>query len=149
MQSMSDSEKNKKHCVHCGKKIDGDSAYFCSKRCKKRVKDKLVFHNNRAKELGVPGKIGMPDWIACLKDSNWSCFFCGFKNGNPFEKNRLSIDHVYPLTKGGFNMPFNIQCVCTKCHRKKDRWVELSHFQTTRLLDFSQEDVDKVFGEQK
>jgi len=40
------------------------------------------------------------------------CLFCG-------SKNKLTIDHITPISKGGSNNEENLQCLCWKCNIKK------------------------------
>lgn len=50
---------------------------------------------------------------------NQKCFYC--KKSLSF--NQISIDHFYPLSKGGTDDVFNIVCSCKKCNRKKENSV--------------------------
>jgi len=40
------------------------------------------------------------------------CLFCG-------SKERLTIDHIIPVSKNGGNNEENLQCLCSKCNSKK------------------------------
>ena len=48
----------------------------------------------------------------CLKRDNDSCVKCD-------SKEKLEIDHIISLIKGGDNTLKNAQTLCKKCHRKK------------------------------
>ena len=46
------------------------------------------------------------------------CSLCGKKSGKLF-KNKMSIDHIIPLSKGGTNDISNLQPLCVGCNAKK------------------------------
>jgi hypothetical protein len=49
---------------------------------------------------------------------NYTCRICGLSTFN--EKNLLlEIDHIIPLSKGGFTSEDNLQTLCWKCNRSK------------------------------
>ncbi|MBQ7699349.1 MAG: HNH endonuclease [Clostridia bacterium] len=49
---------------------------------------------------------------------NYTCRYCG--NSTKKEPNLLlEIDHIIPVTKGGFTEESNLQTLCWKCNRKK------------------------------
>ena len=45
------------------------------------------------------------------------CIFCR----EPFERNDLTIDHIYPLFMGGDSELYNLQLLCRPCHGDKCR----------------------------
>lgn len=48
----------------------------------------------------------------------WKCKACG-------SANRLEIDHIKPVRRGGLSGPDNLQTLCKKCNSsKRDRWKE-------------------------
>jgi hypothetical protein len=47
-----------------------------------------------------------------LKKYSYTCVFCG-------SKEKLSIDHKKPYSKGGSNEPTNLQVLCKSCNSKK------------------------------
>lgn len=48
------------------------------------------------------------------------CRYCGT---TPYDGDKLTIDHVFPLSKGGTNHLFNIMTSCEKCNLSKARNV--------------------------
>ena len=47
-----------------------------------------------------------------FKRDNYACLLCG-------KKDRLSIDHIVPLSKDGTNRQSNLQTLCEKCNSLK------------------------------
>lgn len=91
--------------------------------CVKPMNNKTLGHNKRAarKNRNV-SKESIPticasDWVTILRKHNFCCAHCGVKST---KKAILTLDHIYPLSLGGFNLPFNIQPLCNKCHSLKD-----------------------------
>lgn len=72
--------------------------------------------NARAQRLGAPGKVLPEDliWAAFLAQ-NGRCFYCGGK----LDLERIHVDHVIPLAKGGRNDGKNIAIVHPECNLKK------------------------------
>ncbi len=57
-----------------------------------------------------------------LERDNYTCKFCG--NSIHVEPNLLlEIDHIIPVTKGGFTEEGNLQTLCWKCNRSKSNKV--------------------------
>lgn len=48
-----------------------------------------------------------------LSRDNFKCRHCG-------SVEKLSLDHILPLSKGGNSDSSNLQVLCTECNRKKD-----------------------------
>jgi 5-methylcytosine-specific restriction endonuclease McrA len=61
------------------------------------------------------------NWVEIKKSQRYMCNDCGLKK-------KLTIDHIYPLSKGGHHNKKNIQALCHSCNsRKKDKIISLSH----------------------
>ena len=69
---------------------------------------------------------------------NFTCVLCGWKPSNIPKKydgmrtiidgdNRLTIDHVIPLSKGGNNYYHNLQTTCEKCNNAKDNKIMIDN----------------------
>lgn len=68
--------------------------------------------NGRARKLGIPGEITTDEWQALCERYGDRCLKCGTGD-------RLVIDHVIPLSRGGEHSIRNIQPLCRKCNAKK------------------------------
>lgn len=83
--------------------------------------------NRRALIRGAEGTHSKDDIILILEKQNWLC-------ANPMcskdlQKVQRHVDHIVPLSKGGSNLPSNLQCLCGKCNRSKhdmdfDDWLK-------------------------
>jgi 5-methylcytosine-specific restriction endonuclease McrA len=83
-----------------------------------RWRDKVVsaaLHaNKRAARFGVEGRLTADDVDALLRDA--ACHYCG-------SLERLGLDHVVPMAKGGPNEPPNIVPACRSCNARKSRAI--------------------------
>ena len=71
-----------------------------------------IRQNNRAAKLGVLGTISASDVAEVFSEAGNKCLRCG-------KKKSLSLDHVFPVSKGGFNVRSNLQCLCRSCNTMK------------------------------
>jgi len=69
--------------------------------------------NIRAKRNGVPGTLIEKDWNDVLEKHNFACVICGTN------QDKLAIDHIIPVSRGGTNTPDNIQPLCKSCNSRK------------------------------
>lgn len=70
--------------------------------------------------LNSDGRFGRRDKIAfsrrnLLKRDNHSCQYCGLG----FPKNELTVDHVFPKSRGGSSGWLNMVAACFPCNSKK------------------------------
>jgi len=72
-------------------------------------------NNQRAKFLGIPDRITSRDWLRILEKANGQCYHCKRIAG----EDNLTLDHLYPLFKGGTNTPDNIVASCAPCNHSK------------------------------
>lgn len=72
----------------------------------------LQFHKRRAAKLGGGGTHTADEWDALLHAFGGVCLCCGTTN-------RLTRDHVVPLTRGGTDLIENIQPLCHSCNSSK------------------------------
>ncbi|MFJ5956579.1 HNH endonuclease [Paenarthrobacter sp. NPDC092416] len=72
--------------------------------------------NRRARKYNNPGSVGVSgkEWLRILKRAAGRCFYCG----NFAE--RLVMEHVVPLSRGGRHAPGNIVAACRKCNDEKN-----------------------------
>lgn len=69
----------------------------------------------RARRKGAPGTHTSAEWAVRLIEFNGRCAYCL----NPFDK--LTQDHLSPLSSGGSNDIANIVPACTSCNSKKNK----------------------------
>ena len=83
-------------------------------RWRKKFPEKHKAHNHlyRARLFGSAGKFTAEEWEAlCVKFHNL-CLRC-------LKPNKLTPDHVIPLSRGGSNRIQNIQPLCGPCNSRK------------------------------
>lgn len=61
---------------------------------------------------------------ATMRDCGRRCVYCGA----PLELDLATIDHVYPLAKGGTHSPGNLVVACGPCNRLKGDMLPLEFF---------------------
>jgi len=64
----------------------------------------------------LPYEHSLPTRKNIFKRDKWTCQYCGFKSKNP---KSLTIDHVYPKSRGGGTQWTNLVTACPKCNCKK------------------------------
>lgn len=69
--------------------------------------------NDSARRRGAIGVITIEHWGQILEYFGHRCAYC---NAQP---ERLGMDHIIPVTKGGVHMVGNVVPACTPCNRRK------------------------------
>ena len=70
------------------------------------------------------GKVTKEEWVGVVAEANCQCFYCGAA------VEKVTIDHVIPLSKGGRNLWMNLIGACMACNGSKSsrdpiEWVFL------------------------
>lgn len=88
--------------------------YELTKRFRKKYPEKVKhWNNNRAYRIrGADGSHTIEQWQKLLLKHNNCCVACG-------SNERLTKDHIIPISKGGSNYIDNIQPLCVSCNCKK------------------------------
>jgi hypothetical protein len=69
--------------------------------------------NHRARKLNAPGRgVTQVEWEYVLEKHGRMCLKCG-------SKDKIHMDHVVPLSKGGAHDRDNVQPLCNKCNSRK------------------------------
>ena len=68
--------------------------------------------------IDLDNKIKEAEYNA-LNYFNKNCPYCGNGIFDGHIRNKLNIDHFWPIAKGGQHVPWNILPICGKCNRKK------------------------------
>ena len=67
-----------------------------------------------ASRKGAFGKFSSVDVQLALDLQSWKCLSC-----DQCLKAGYDVDHIVPISKGGSNLPINLQILCPRCNRKK------------------------------
>ena len=120
-----------KNCVWCGEefhiKPNTPMRIFCSRRCRDKNYHELhpyTAHNKgsryRAKKNG--NTVGKVDFEYICKRDQWVCQICG-KKVNKLRKRpdplSPSLDHIKPISLGGFHSHDNVQLAHLRCNLSK------------------------------
>lgn len=79
----------------------------------------------RARKTQTDGSCSTREWYELCEFYSFHCLKCNKKF--PFEK--LTLDHIKPVSNGGSNFIFNIQPLCGPCNSKKGN-KEIDYRQT-------------------
>lgn len=118
-------EKNKVHVAEYRKKYYEKNKEILRMNKKQYVKNNAELYRKYAQErrcrlLNAEGSYNLKDIIEIIEGQGYKCVYCEKEI-----KNKYSIDHIIPLSKGGSNWPENIQLVCPSCNsRKKNKCPE-------------------------
>lgn len=62
--------------------------------------------------------------LAALRDCGRRCVYCA----DPLDYSHATLDHVYPLAKGGAHAPGNVVVACPSCNRLKTDMLPAEFF---------------------
>lgn len=116
-------QENKEKLKEYKKRYYQENEDRIKKYHKKYVKEhlkqyNLYCHKRRARKRGNGGSYSAKEIREIRKESEGIC--PGYKTKPHFVgKEKLEIDHIIPLVKGGRNDIENIQLLCKSCNRKK------------------------------
>ena len=79
------------------------------------IETMLAKQNYRAMRNGVVGRITAYQWRICQYLFDYKCFYCGTSN------EKLTQDHVIPLSRGGMHLITNILPACKSCNCRKNK----------------------------
>lgn len=86
---------------------------FCCQKCVNKSARLVRRHNRRARIAGCFGKLYAFQWLSLVYSHDFQCLGCRATG-------ELTLDHIRPLSSGGHNMIWNVQCLCKICHARKD-----------------------------
>lgn len=88
--------------------------------------------NRRARDLGLPGRIGCDDLRGLHESQGGRCCYCE----RPVDLHLpggCELDHRVPLARGGSNEPENLQLLCPSCNRDKGALTPEHFAQSVQL----------------
>lgn len=114
-------------CVECGSSFSTTTyaknlpRKFCGPECRKRNSDRLRTRARRAATRTLV--VFAFDPISIFQRDQWKCQACGVETPielkGTFEPNAPELDHIVPLSRGGFHAPDNCRCLCRSCNADK------------------------------
>lgn len=112
-----------KPCAHCGKEFSlvmRPDRIYCSERCAERAAKNNRMHYER--QADIHPRASPVHRARIFKRDNYVCKICGqpidfgLPPGDPMSG---TIDHIIPLSKGGWHGPDNVQSAHLRCNSKK------------------------------
>ena len=73
----------------------------------------MAYAHRRRQWVGEPPGVSMSDWIRLVDRYGGRCAYCGEPS------NRLQMDHVLPLSRGGRHAIGNVLPACKRCNNAK------------------------------
>lgn len=87
--------------------------YSKTEKGKEKIRElKYIRRNKKA------GKLDLQAWNEKLERLDYKCQICGTRE-------RITIDHIIPLTKGGTNHIDNLQPLCHSCNSSKGNKIKI------------------------
>lgn len=77
--------------------------------------------NKRAERVGAPGRLTAQQVVWIYEYYDHKCKDCGATE-------KLTLDHVKPLSYGGSNWPANLQVVCQWCNHHRFNRLEFARY---------------------
>lgn len=129
IRDIKKAEERVTSCIVCGKLIRwhmGRAPLYCSQECEKESeafkRGRRVWRaSRRAREKRLPYQSIDP--MKVFERDGWFCQLCG--RSTPKEKRGTrepdapELDHIKPLSKGGYHVWNNVQCLCRQCNQQK------------------------------
>jgi 5-methylcytosine-specific restriction endonuclease McrA len=81
-----------------------------------RLQNRICSSRRRARLRQVPATLTQQEWLEILEQYGHRCLKCGTTE-------RLTIDHVIPISKGGSHTKDNVQPLCQHCNYTKYYYI--------------------------
>lgn len=95
----------------------------CKETMQKWVENNRDQHNLNGRiakqRRRAAGDLSKDDWLEVLAEFGNACLACGATE-------RIEMDHIVPIIKGGLNLKDNLQPLCKSCNTRK----------TTKIIDY-------------
>ena len=74
--------------------------------------------------VNVPRRNAHGHRVGVLKRDRYTCAYCGRRpgdrqNGRILSKQDFTVDHIWPVSRGGKNTWGNTVCACARCNQRK------------------------------
>ena len=79
----------------------------------------MAKENKSIPEKGVRRLFSFEEKTDILKKTACKCGHCGML----LDENSMTVDHIFPVHKGGKNDEFNLIALCDRCNQEKSNWV--------------------------
>ena len=114
------------------------ACYNLKRSMKKDKKKHARFIVGMFERIGELSQYGLEDWEQAMIHWGGTCAYCG-KRQSRGTKNRLTRDHIVPVTKGGKTTKENIIPCCGSCNRSKNNkllleWYPYRTYYTSERL---------------
>jgi 5-methylcytosine-specific restriction endonuclease McrA len=89
---------------------------------KTHVKERIEYGRTRRAKVGYDSKIKDSEYKKLLLKQDGRCFYCGKKmliRGDYHDPDHCNVEHVNPISNGGFHRLDNIVLSCHKCNMSK------------------------------
>lgn len=94
---------------------------FCNSACARKAHRRIGKQVDRARRRRVPYELVDP--IKVFIRDGWKCQLCGIETPRALRgtshPTAPELDHIHPLSKGGFHSHINTQCACRGCNGYK------------------------------
>ncbi|MFN2636904.1 MAG: HNH endonuclease [Gemmatimonadaceae bacterium] len=97
-------------------------------RRRDRVDVLISAHRTRARKAGVLSTLTAEQWRGVLEHFDHSCAYCG-------SAEKLTIDHVVTMSRGGHNAAHNVVPACLRCNDQKFNRDMLAWYSTRPFFD--------------
>lgn len=117
------------HCKFCSKENVSQWAQ------KNKAKHLTRIHHRRSIERSSVATLKNHDWRSAVLYFNNACAYCGTTGATK----KLTLDHFYPLSKGGELARYNVVPACKRCNSSKcakdpKEWYEAQPFYSAERL---------------
>ena len=110
------------------------TCYNLKRSMKKDIKKHDRFIVGMYERCGELSSYTVEEWHEVMFHFNGQCAYCG-KLQKRGKKNRLSRDHIVPVTKGGYTVKTNIIPCCGTCNRSKNNSMLLDWYPKQVFYD--------------
>jgi 5-methylcytosine-specific restriction endonuclease McrA len=79
------------------------------------MSNRALYSNQKAKRLGIQGKLTQNELIELFERLKWKCAYCN----KQLDFKTVTVDHKTPFSRGGLNIIANVAPCCEACNKSK------------------------------